>query len=74
MSESPVSLELSEQIREWRRKAAINELTQDEMRAAIIHLRAGRVSAQAASAAGKRKTAIKAIPSAADMLDEIDNI
>jgi hypothetical protein len=71
---SPVPLELQQKISSWRLRAAEGTLTLDEMREAILHLRAGRVNAQNASAASKRKKAIAEIPAAADMLSELEGL
>ena len=71
---SPVSLELSQKIALWRMKAAEGTLTLDEMKEAVLHLRAGRVNAANASASAKRKKAITEIPSAAYMLAELENM
>lgn len=70
----PVPLALQEEINEWRRKASVGELTLEDMKKAIIHLRAGRVNAAAASATTKRKAAVRAIPAAADLLSELDGL
>ena len=69
---SPVPLELQAKITSWRLRAAEGILTLDEMKEAILYLRAGCVQAASASAASKRKRAIVAIPSAGDMLSELD--
>lgn len=69
---SPVPPELQAKISNWRLRAAEGTLTIDEMREAIKFLRAGRVQAAAASA--KRKTAIAAIPSADDMLSDLEGL
>ncbi len=71
---SPVPLELQAKIASWRLRAAEGTLTLDEMKEAILHLRAGRVQAANASAASKRKKAIVAIPSAGDMLSELEGL
>jgi hypothetical protein len=71
---NPVPLELQAKIASWRLRAADGTLTLEEMREAILHLRAGRVSAQAASATAKRKKAIAEIPKAADLLDELEGL
>jgi hypothetical protein len=68
---SAMTPELQAQIAIWRQKAADNTLTQEEMKAAIIALRAGRVSAAYASETARRKTAKVAIPSAVDLLAEL---
>jgi hypothetical protein len=71
---SPIPLELQAKISSWRLRAAEGTLTIEEMKEAILHLRSGRVSAQAASGAAKRKKAIAEIPAAADMLDELNDL
>ncbi len=71
---SPISPEISMKVAAWRQKAAEGTLTLDDMKEAIIHLRAGRVNAANASAASKRKKAITEIPSAADMLSDLENL
>ena len=71
---NPVSIELQQKIAVWRQRAAEGTLTLDDMKEAIIHLRAGRVNAANASAASKRKKAIAEIPAAGDMLDELENM
>lgn len=70
---SPVPLELQEKITSWRLRSAEGSLTLEEMKAAIIYLRAGRVQA-ATSSAAKRKKSIAAIPSAQDMLSELEGL
>lgn len=73
---SPISLELQSKIALWRQRAATGELTLDEMKEAIIHLRAGRVAAAAASSAtaAKRKKAFATIPSQDDLLNELEGL
>lgn len=73
---SPVPYELQAKIASWRLRAAEGTLTLDEMKEAVKHLRAGRLSAaQAAGAsASKRKRAIAEIPSAEDMLADLDGL
>ena len=71
---SPVSLELQQKIAAWRLRATEGTLTLEDMREAIIALRAGRVAAANASATAKRKKAIVEIPHALDMLNEIENM
>ncbi len=65
------SPELASKIALWRRKAAEDTLTVEEMAEAIAALRAGRVSAQAASDASRRKKAVAAIPDANSLLDDL---
>jgi hypothetical protein len=74
MSASPISPELQSKIADWRRKATEGTLTLPEMREAILHLRAGRVSAANASATAKRKKAIAEIPHAEDLLSELKGL
>lgn len=62
--------ELQNQISIWRRKAADGTLTEEEMKQAIIALRAGRMNA--ASAASKSKAKAKAaVPDADTLLQEL---
>lgn len=73
---NPVPLELQMKIAQWRQKAQIpagepGSLTREEMKEAIVALRAGRVAAANASATAKRKRAIAEIPAAADMLNDL---
>ena len=71
---NPVPLELQAKISSWRLRAADGSLTLDEMKEAILHLRAGRVTAAAASATAKRKKAIVEIPKADDLLSEMEGL
>lgn len=71
---SPIPAELQAKIASWRLKAADGTLSLDEMREAIKYLRAGRVQAANASAASKRKAAIAVIPSADDMLSDLEGL
>ena len=68
--------ELQSNITTWRAKAAEGTLTFDEMKEAVLALRAGRreASKTAQNAAVKRKKAIAAIPSAADMMSELEGL
>ena len=69
-----ISPELQGRIAEWRLKAAEGTLSQDEMREAITLLRAGRVSAAYSADATKRKSAIKTIVHADDLLGELGDL
>ncbi len=69
-----IPVELQQKIADWRRRAATNELTLEEMKEAIIHLRAGRLAAAKSPAAEKRKKAHAAIPHADDMLGELEGL
>ena len=65
---------LAQEINDYRQRAAAGELSLDAMKRIIIHLRAGRVNAAAASATTKRKAAAKAVPAAADLLSELESL
>jgi hypothetical protein len=69
-----ISPELQAKISLWRIKAATGELTLEEAKEAVAHLRAGRLTAAASAASTKRKAAIKAIPHADDLLDELGGV
>lgn len=71
---SPVPIELQMKLAEWRRKTQDGTISLEEMKEAIVVLRQGRVAAAAASATAKRKTAAKVIPSADDLLNELDGL
>lgn len=71
---SLISPELSSKITHWRMRAATGELSLDEMREAITHLRAGRVSALAASHAGKKAPSKAKALKADDLLSELDDL
>lgn len=73
---NPVPLDLQAKISTWRMKAAEGTLTLDEMKEGIVLLRAGRCAAAVASStsAAKRKKSIAEIPSAEDMLGELDSL
>lgn len=72
---NPIPLELQSKIAAWRLKAADGTLTLDEMKEAIVHLRAGRLSAAVAASAAKKSSASGAkktvISNSDDLLDEI---
>jgi hypothetical protein len=71
MTTQAQSPELQAKIAIWRQKAIDGTLTVEEMKEAILALRAGRVSAAHASENSKRKAAKVAIPSADDLLAEL---
>jgi hypothetical protein len=75
---TPISAELQSKISSWRLRAASGELTIEEMREAVIHLRAGRLSAAQAAAATKRTSASGAkksvAPAQADLLAELEGL
>ena len=58
----------------WRQKAQDGTLTVDEMKEAIIILRAGRLAAASASAPAKRAKAKADIPAADDLLSELGSM
>ena len=72
---NPIPLELQSKIAAWRLKAAEGTLTLDEMKEAIVHLRAGRLSAAVAASTAKKVSATGAkktiISNSDDLLDEI---
>lgn len=70
------SLEYQSKIAAWRIKAAEGTLTLEEMRESIILLRADRQAAGQASrtAAAKRKKAFATIPTAEDLLSEMERL
>ena len=57
----------------FRHKAAEGSLTPDEMREAVLLMRENRVAA-ATTASVARKKAIKAVPSADDLLSELGDL
>ena len=66
--------ELQSKITMWRSRAATGDLSLDEMREALAYLRGERKSAASATSVAKRTKAIKAIPSADDLLSELGDI
>lgn len=71
-----MSPELTSKINIWREKAAAGTLSLDEMKEAIVFLRGDRKASAAAKASdgAKRAKAVKIIPSAASLLDELDGL
>lgn len=65
------SPELQAKIAIWRQKAIDGTISVEEMKEAILALRAGRVSAAHASDNARRKTAKVEIPTADDLLAEL---
>lgn len=63
--------ELQSKIAIWRQQAANNTLSPEEMREAIIALREGRINAAKTTATATRSKAIKVIPDAQSLLDEL---
>ena len=58
----------------WRQKAMEGTLSLEEQKEAVVMLRAGRRSAAAASEQARRSRARKEIPSAEEMLNELDGL
>lgn len=75
---TPVPLELQAKIASWRLRAADGTLTLDEMKEAIVYLRAGRMSAATAAVATKRASAAGAkktvISNSDDLLSELEGL
>jgi len=69
-----VSPELQAKIAIWRAKAVDGRLTEDDMREAILALRADRVGAQVASDKSRRAKAKIEIPTAADLINELKGL
>lgn len=65
---NPIPDELQAKISAWRRKAADDSLSIEEMKEAIVHLRAGRISAATASKSGKKKSVA---PPADELMKEL---
>jgi hypothetical protein len=74
----PVPLELQSKIAGWRLRAAEGTLTLEEMKEAVVYLRAGRLSAAGAAAATKRASAAGAkktvINNSDDLLSELEGL
>jgi len=73
---SPIPLDLQAKIASWRLRAAEGTLTLEEMKEAVVFLRAGRLGAATAAqkTAATRKKAIAAIPAAEDMLADLEGL
>lgn len=73
---STIDYELQAKIAAWRIKAVEGTLSLEEMKEGVIFLRAGRLTAATAAqkSASTRKKAIAAIPSAEDMLADLDSL
>lgn len=65
--------ELQSKISIWRQKALEGTLSVEELKEAILALRAGRTSAAHASETARRTKAKAEIPSADDLLAELGN-
>lgn len=66
--------ELQSKITVWRQKALDGSITIEEMKEAIIALRQGRIGAAIASDASRRKKAKAEVPSADDLLGELEGL
>jgi hypothetical protein len=66
--------EIQSKLALWRAKAADGTITLDDMKAAIICLRANRKAAQLANESSGRKAAKKPTRSADEMLDELEGL
>jgi len=75
---TPIPLELQSKIAGWRLRATEGTLTLDEMKEAIIYLRAGRRNAAAAASTTKRASAAGAkktvIANSDDLLSELEGL
>ena len=63
-----------QKLADYRRKAADNTITLDEMREAVKLMRQGRVAAAAASTATARKKASTPAVNSDSLLDELTNL
>jgi hypothetical protein len=66
--------EMSSKIADWRAKALANQLTEAELAEAIRALRADRIGASIASEKSRRAKAKVEIPSANDLLSELEGL
>ena len=66
--------EMQAKISIWRQKALEGTLSVEEMKEAILALRAGRVSAAHASESARRSKAKTEIPSADELLAELGDL
>lgn len=69
--------DLSTQVQLWRQKAREGTLTQDDMKEALIALRASRQAAGAVSATSREKKAITKVKkniNSDDLLNELDGL
>lgn len=72
---SPISPELQSRIADWRLRCAEGTMTREDYIEAIVHLRAGRLSAAQAASAARKKPGVVASAALADAtLDELDSI
>lgn len=69
-----MTFDLNSKVAEWRAKAARGELTIDEMRDAIAHMRQGSKSAAVASDKARKSKAVAAIPDADSLLAELGGL
>ena len=69
-----ISPELSAKIAVWRQKSLDGTITIEEQREAVRLMREGRLAAAQASSVSKRTKAKAEVPSADDLLNELDGI
>lgn len=70
-STSPITPDLQAKITNWRMRSVEGTLTLEEMKEAIQHLRAGRLSAATAAKSSKKKAVA---PPAEDLLSELEGL
>ncbi len=68
------SPELASKIAIWKQKAIDGTLSREEMQEAVLLYRQDRRRAQAASESSRRVKAKAVVPTAKEMLDELDGI
>lgn len=66
-----MNAEIIAKVERWRSEAAAGTLSLEEMKEAIAFLRGDRKAAAASTDAVKRSKAVKMIPTAADLLNEL---
>jgi len=71
---SPIPLDLQAKIADWRLRAVEGTLTLEEMKEAVVYLRAGRISAASQTATARAKKAKAIIPSADEMLGDLEGL
>jgi hypothetical protein len=71
---SPITPVVQSKIEHWRKSCQDGTITIEDYKEAIRMLRGGREAAAKASSTTARKKAIAAVPSAEDLLDELDDL
>ena len=69
---NPIPPDLQAKIASWRQRALTGDLTLEEMKEAIVHLRGGRVTAATAAESSSRKKSVA--PPADDMLADLEGL